>query len=673
MTASQKNRLTARGLFCTAALLAPFEVSAADPLPVGIVGDPSFLTLVLRVVAVAWGTVLLVSGVRRPVAALMTFYSVLGLALSLALLGGKSYLLAVGATLGVIVVAAATVAWTKRLATAIACMWPLPAVYAVHLYFSGSFERSMPLAIGLAAAGAVLGALWPRGGTALVAAALGTVLVFLGLSWGPTLWSILGVASLSLVWQLVVMDRVRQSPFEDIPSWPAQERRTPRIFGLAVRNTTAALVALVAAVVVLAPQNGPASGPHPRRVATLIEDGSLTRPALVVSRGDNLYLSGRATLIAIAAPNPGLMSRLALPLVGRNATRAIHRLRAVKDADELAKMRRAAAITSRAFVDIAPKIRPGVNESEIAAAITESFRRNGATGIAFDSIVGSGSNATLPHYAKNNATMTEGLVVIDIGCSVDGYASDMTRTFAVDGTLTAEQQELVDTVNAAGDAARSLLRAGATTRELDRAARKVIEDAGFGPFFLHGLGHHVGLDVHDPGVATLEPGMVITIEPGIYISEVRTSTPPIGTSASASRTATSSPKTATKRSPASRDEASLDHVQRCLPRYEMLPAFGGQIRGVLLHDPDLVAVPLRDLRRNVELDRDVGAVAQELGLSLLGVLAVGGAEVDARPESVPLVSQRVAVDHGLDAEFFHLGHGLGVDLPRRFAGPETRS
>ena len=518
MTAIQRNRLTTRVLFCVVALVAPLEVSAADPLPVGIVGESTLLSLVLRVAVFAWGTFLLVNGVRRPVAVLMTFYATLGLAITLPTLGGTSYLLSIVATVAVIVTAAAMVAWTRRLATAIACLWPLPAVYAVHLYFSGSFERSAALAISLAAAGAVLGALWPRGGAALLAAALGTVLVFLGLPWNPTLWFILGVSSASLAWQLVVLDRVRQSPFEDIPSWPARERRTPRIFGIAVRNTTAALFALAAAVVVLAPQYGPASGPHPQRVAKLVDNGSLTRPALVVSRGDNLFLSGRATLIAIMAPDPGLLSRLALPLVGRNSTRAIHRLRAVKGADELATMRRAAAITSRAFVDIAPKIRPGVNEGEIAAAITESFRRNGATGIAFDSIVGSGSNATLPHYAKNNATMREGLVVIDIGCSVDGYASDMTRTFAVDGTLNAEQQELVDTVNAAGDAARSLLRAGAASRELDSAARQVIEDAGFGPFFLHGLGHHVGLDVHDPGAATLEPGMVITIEPGIYIS-----------------------------------------------------------------------------------------------------------------------------------------------------------
>jgi Xaa-Pro aminopeptidase len=111
------------------------------------------------------------------------------------------------------------------------------------------------------------------------------------------------------------------------------------------------------------------------------------------------------------------------------------------------------------------------------------------------------------------------MVVIDIGCSVDGYASDMTRSFPVDGTLSEREQELVDTVNAAGDAARAMLRSGVTMRELNRAAREVIEEAGFGPYYLHGLGHHVGLDVHDPHVDELLTGMVITIEPGIYISE----------------------------------------------------------------------------------------------------------------------------------------------------------
>jgi hypothetical protein len=371
----------------------------------------------------------------------------------------------------------------------------------------------------LAIVGAAFGASWLRGGSALAAAGLGTVLVLVGLPVEPSSWLIWGCATVSVLWQLAILDRVWSSPFEDIPSWPDKERRAPRKFTLTARNTTAVLATLVILVVLIAPQYGQNPSFHPQRLARLVESGSLTRPALVLSRGDNLYLSGRATPIAIVSPKPGISSRLALPLFGRSASPAIHRERAVKDDEELEIMRRAARITSRAFVEIAPLIQPGVNEGEIEAAIIESFRRNGASGIAFDCIVGSGTNATLPHYEKNNAVMADGLVVVDIGCSIDGYASDMTRTFPVADRMTVQQQELVDVVNSAGDAARALLKPGATMGELDRAARKVIEEAGFGPFFMHRLGHHVGLDVHDPNASNLEPGMVITIEPGIYIPE----------------------------------------------------------------------------------------------------------------------------------------------------------
>ena len=118
----------------------------------------------------------------------------------------------------------------------------------------------------------------------------------------------------------------------------------------------------------------------------------------------------------------------------------------------------------------------------------------------------------------NNAELKHGLVVIDIGCSVDGYASDMTRTFPVSGKLSAPERELVATVVAAGDAARAKLKPGVKQSELDAAARAVIEKAGFGPYFTHGLGHPVGLDVHDSWIrGSLKPGMVITIEPGIYV------------------------------------------------------------------------------------------------------------------------------------------------------------
>lgn len=491
---------------------------AEDALPVGIVSEPRTVTLLLRIAAVVWGAGLLAGGVRRPGATSMSFFLCLGLAIGLLAGGDTSYLVALAITFAIVVAAAMMVVWLRRAAMALACAWPLPAAYAASLYFSGSFERSLPVAIGLALAGATLGALWLRGGTALLASSLGTILLLTALPGQPGPWLVFGLAIGSMLWQLLLLDRLWKTPFDDIPSWPEHERRQPRKFMATVKTSSAFLAGLVAVVVVTAPQYGPGAGARAERVGRLIEGGELTRPSLVLSRGDNLYLSGRSTPIAILAPEPGLISRLALPLIGRSSSAAIRRMRAVKDADELEKMRRAAAVTSQAFVDIAPMIRPGVSEGEVAEAIAASFRRNGATGIAFDSIVGSGKNATLPHYDSNKATMTGGLVVIDIGCSVDGYASDMTRTFPVTGSMTDQQQELVDVVNAAGDAARSLLRAGVTTRELDRAARKVIDDAGYGPFFLHGLGHHVGLAVHDPHAGTLEPGMVITIEPGIYIS-----------------------------------------------------------------------------------------------------------------------------------------------------------
>jgi Xaa-Pro dipeptidase len=110
-------------------------------------------------------------------------------------------------------------------------------------------------------------------------------------------------------------------------------------------------------------------------------------------------------------------------------------------------------------------------------------------------------------------------VVIDIGCSVDNYASDMTRTFSVTGEYSEAHRHLIETVIEAGDAARAALGPGVTLEQVDSAAREVIEEQGFGRFFVHRVGHPVGLNVHDPGRSPLEPGMVVTIEPGIYIPD----------------------------------------------------------------------------------------------------------------------------------------------------------
>jgi methionine aminopeptidase len=367
--------------------------------------------------------------------------------------------------------------------------------------------------------GVVLGAVLPPIGTALVASSIGAALLLSGLSMNLSFPLIVVVAVGSFVGQAVVVYRLMPVGRDVNHAEASSEKRPSRQFSETLRWGSAVFAALVLVVIFTAPQHGPGTGPRPDRMERLIQQDQLARSGLVISAGNNLYLSGRAFPVAIASKRPGFLSRILLPVAGRDPSRSIREMRAVKDDEELAKMRRAAAITSQAFADIEPLIRPGVNESEIDAAIIESFRRNGATGIAFGSIVGSGPNAVLPHYEKNDAVMDSGMVVIDIGCSVDGYASDMTRSFPVSGDLTAEQRVLVDTVNAAGDGARAILREGVTMGELDRAAREVIEEAGFGPYFLHRLGHHVGLSVHDPHARELKAGMVITIEPGLYISE----------------------------------------------------------------------------------------------------------------------------------------------------------
>jgi len=501
------------------AALAPAAAWAADPLPVGIVAETTVLSVILRMAAVLWGAVLLVFGTRRPRSTLMSFYVVVALLVGLLVGGDTSYLLSIAITLMVLAAAAAAVVWVRRLAVALACVWPLVAFYVAQLYFSGSFERSLSLTIGLALTGVVFGGLLPRVGTALVAASVGTVLLLTGLPVSVSFSLIVVVAAGSFVGQTLVLHRLLLTEAGAERFTPMGERPRKRKFTETVRWGAAVVVALVLVVIFVAPQYGPGTGPHPYRLERLVTEDRITTPGLIISAGNNLYLSGRATPVAIVSERPGLLNRIILPFVGRSPSNAIRSLRAVKDPSELDTMRKSAAITSRAFTDIAPMIRPGVNEAEIEAAIIDSFRRNGANGIAFKSIVGSGPNAVLPHYEKNDATMEGGMVVIDIGCSVDGYASDMTRSFPVNGRLTPEEQELVDTVNAAGDAARAILRDGVTMRELNRAARDVIEEAGFGPYFLHGLGHHVGLNVHDPRVNELKSGMVITIEPGIYISK----------------------------------------------------------------------------------------------------------------------------------------------------------
>jgi Xaa-Pro aminopeptidase len=322
-----------------------------------------------------------------------------------------------------------------------------------------------------------------------------------------------------MVWQIAAWVRARKRKSTE-PSMPLIPEPTKGEQWKVALAWCATVMVLVTVWSILAVHRVEArSTSDPARLRALAERGELSRPGLLISTLNNYHLSGKPLPVTLVTAEGAWWSRLTFPFTGRSLNRTVQRIRAVKDERELEAMRRAAAITSLAFAEIEPLIRPGVNEAEIEETILRTFRENGATGVAFKSIVGSGANAVLPHYEKNNAVMSEGLVVIDIGCEVDHYASDMTRTFPVAGTLSEAEAHLIEIVIEAGDASRETLKPGVAFGDVHDAAAKVIEDAGFGEFFNHRVGHHVGLDVHDPGHDPLEPGMVLTIEPGIYVPE----------------------------------------------------------------------------------------------------------------------------------------------------------
>lgn len=205
-------------------------------------------------------------------------------------------------------------------------------------------------------------------------------------------------------------------------------------------------------------------------------------------------------------------------------------LRMKKSKWEIERIRRAVEITMAGHRHALPAIGPGRFEYEVEAAIEYQFRSRGGTRPAFPSIVGSGSNAAILHYAENNRRMSSGdLVVIDVGAEFEGYSADLTRTYPVSGRFTRRQKEIYNIVLAAQEAALKQVRPGVTFDPIHQAALETIDSRGrdrqgrsLGRYFIHGTGHHLGLEVHDPVSdrgRPLEPGMVITIEPGIYIPE----------------------------------------------------------------------------------------------------------------------------------------------------------
>ncbi|RZS43182.1 Xaa-Pro dipeptidase [Herbihabitans rhizosphaerae] len=204
----------------------------------------------------------------------------------------------------------------------------------------------------------------------------------------------------------------------------------------------------------------------------------------------------------------------------------VERLRQVKDDAEVEALRMACAAADRALAGLVRhgSLRPGRTEREVARELEDQMLDHGAAKPAFETIVAAGANSSIPHHRPTDAPLRVGdFVKMDFGAVVDGYHSDMTRTVVI-GQPADWQREIYDLVAAAQAAGRAALRVGAGVREVDAASREVIENAGYGEQFLHGLGHGVGLDIHEApalsktGDGRLAAGMAVTVEPGVYLA-----------------------------------------------------------------------------------------------------------------------------------------------------------
>jgi Xaa-Pro aminopeptidase len=224
--------------------------------------------------------------------------------------------------------------------------------------------------------------------------------------------------------------------------------------------------------------------------------------------------------------------------------RVLHEMRLHKEAGEIDLMRRAAAISAEAHRQAARIARGGAFEYELEAALAFGFRRQGASGPAYGIIVGGGRNATILHYIANDQKLVDGeLVLVDAGCELEGYASDVTRTYPVGHRFEGARRAVYEVVLEAQLAALEQARPGASLDDVHRAAvrrlaqgmldlrllqgslEEVIEKQSYRRYYMHGTSHWLGLDVHDVGLYTvegkprpLEPGMVFTVEPGLYVA-----------------------------------------------------------------------------------------------------------------------------------------------------------
>ena len=261
--------------------------------------------------------------------------------------------------------------------------------------------------------------------------------------------------------------------------------------------------------------------------ARAVEDVELVQTRRDVASALAALLAGRTVGFEASRISFAQWEAIAAGGAGLVATRGVvEALRVVKDEGELDAIRRAAVISDAVYAALANERLAGRTEAEVAWWIEQALREHGADALSFGSIVAAGLNGARPHAHPGNSIIEEGtLVTVDMGCVVDGYCSDCTRTFAT-GPLSAELTEIYGLVAQAQLDGLAAVRAGASGRDIDAASRTAIAEAGLAESYGHGLGHGVGLEVHE--APTLRPesadvlaaGNVVTVEPGLYLPGV---------------------------------------------------------------------------------------------------------------------------------------------------------
>lgn len=225
-----------------------------------------------------------------------------------------------------------------------------------------------------------------------------------------------------------------------------------------------------------------------------------------------------------------LPARFLLPLIHAgagtsfvNVSPCVDAVRSCKDEEEQAFMREASRLNDAGMAEFKKCVRPGVTERELASGMEQIYRRLGADGYSFLPLVGFGKNAAVGHHEPDDTPLREGdCVLLDVGCKKDNYCADMTRTFFFK-SVPEKSREVYEIVRQANLAAEAMIKPGVPFCEIDRAARSLIEQAGYGKDFTHRLGHSIGIEVHEPGdvssanTDTVKPGMTFSIEPGVYV------------------------------------------------------------------------------------------------------------------------------------------------------------